>query len=203
MGESEREDATLESEQAADKRTAQGGEYLSVLDTRPSPGEGLDHETPERDGPTTHTFVAAASTLLAEGRDLGRRALTVILAAGDKLTAAKTGCTHGDWLPLLPTHKIKPRTAHEAMALSARRDQIRERRAFEDLTPAGARRLLKAVDDPLTYEATEARLAAREADGVPAWMHGNAREQQRGAVADGLGPDDVARLWATLRRHLR
>ena len=83
------------------------------------------------------------------------------------------------------------------MALSARRDQIRERRAFEDLTPAGARRLRKAVDDPLTHEATEARLMAREADGVPAWMHDNAREQQLGAVADGLGPDDVARWWAT------
>ncbi len=67
------------------------------------------------------------------------------------------------------------------------RDPIRERRAFEDLTPAGARRLRKAVDDPLSHEATEARLAAREADGVPAWMHGNAREQQLGAVADGLG----------------
>ncbi len=118
----------------------------------------------------------------------------MILDAGDKLTVAKAGCTHGDWLPLLRTHKIKPRTAQE---VSARRDQIRELRAFEDLTPAGARRLLKAVDDPLTYEATEARLAAREADGVPVWMHGNAREQQLGAVADGLGPDDVARLWAT------
>ena len=141
--------------------------------------------------------MAEASTLLTEGRDLGRRALSVILDAGDKLIAAKAGCTHGDWLSLLRTHKSKPRTAQEAMALSARRDQIRELRAFEDLTPAGARRLLKAVEDPLTHEATEARLGAREADGVPAWMHGNAREQQRGAVADGLGPDDVARLWAS------
>ena len=82
-----------------------------------------------------HTFVAEASTLLTEGRDLGRRALSVILDAGDKLIAAKAGCTHGDWLPLLRTHRIKPRTAQEAMALSARRDQIRELRAFEASDP--------------------------------------------------------------------